>query len=114
MQYHINTNTVPLLCQSFSAPTILSLLGIDVSNHSFHGRDMSSDILEPQSNDIEDNTIFLEDTYQGRWAAVISNGYKYVLSKNGIPWVSLLYVRMKDLLCMTYNCPVFPLNSYLI
>merc|ERR1719276_229076 len=70
------------------APTILSLLGINVDEYDFHGGDMSSDILEPQSNEEEeDNTIFLEDTYQGRWAAVISNRYKYVVSKSGIPWL---------------------------
>jgi len=48
---------------------------------------MSSDILDPQTSFEEDNTIFLEDTYQGRWAAVVSSGYKYVVSKSGIPWL---------------------------
>ena len=74
----------------FIAPTILSLIGVNINEYDFHGQDMSSDIFNSQSDDEEDNTIFLEDTYQGRWAAVISNGYKFVLSKSGIPWVSLL------------------------
>ena len=79
-----------------------------MDDYDFHGGDMSSDILEPQSNEEEeDNTIFLEDTYQGRWAAVISNGYKYVVSKSGIPWVSLAFSTdaIPDVYDeRTYNC----------
>ena len=80
----------------------MSLIDIDIKEYDFHGQDMSSDIFNSQSDDEEDNTIFLEDTYQGRWAAVISNGYKFVLSKSGIPWVSLFLSNI-DTVAVLYS-----------
>jgi hypothetical protein len=72
------------------APTILSLMGVNIpSNVPFQGVDGSEELTSSQlltSN--EHQIIYSFDTGNTpTWAAAIKDSYKFVVSKNDIPWL---------------------------
>jgi len=75
---HINTDF---------APTLLSLVGIDTTNQTFHGEDRTSELLDSSTLISEDkNRIVVSIT--GFWAAITTSRFKLVLASSyNTPWL---------------------------
>lgn len=67
-------------------PTLLSLLGVDVSESVFHGKDAAIDFLNP-TMEIEEDRIVYMTSAAGRWVAAANSQYKLVLSPIDTPWL---------------------------
>mmetsp|Transcript_25627 Transcript_25627/g.38050 ORF Transcript_25627/g.38050 Transcript_25627/m.38050 type:complete len:627 (-) Transcript_25627:594-2474(-) len=69
-------------------PTILSMVGIDVSNYAFEGTDRSKDLHSPEKLILDENSlVFSADTWEGTWASCMTSRYKLVLSNSEMPWL---------------------------
>jgi len=69
------------------APTILSLMGIDHSNITFQGKDISNQITNDFRTGYRRQVRFTVDTQNGAWAAAVDRQYKLVVSKHDAPFL---------------------------
>jgi len=74
-------------------PTILSIMGIDHSDMTFHGMDGSAEIINGTPYNWNKRMRFMTDTKQAKWAAAVDQNYKLVLGRNGPP---ILFDLKKD------------------
>jgi uncharacterized sulfatase len=67
-------------------PTILGLMNVDHSKHSFHGEDLSADFTGNAKVLKHDRIVYITNAF-GRWVAAVDNRYKLVLSPSDSPWL---------------------------
>ena len=69
-------------------PTILNMVGIEISDYRFEGIDRSKDLQSTETTVLDDNAlVFSADTWAGTWASCMTSRYKLVLSNSDIPWL---------------------------
>jgi len=68
------------------SPTILGLMGIDLSEYKFHGADASRDFMDPDQHTGDERIVYLTNA-AGRWVAAVNYRYKLVLSPMDKPWL---------------------------
>jgi uncharacterized sulfatase len=86
-------------------PTILGLMNINHSAHTFHGIDASNDFTSQKKKVMNDRIVYLTNAHSN-WVAAVNNRYKLVLSPVDKPW---LFDLEKDPDEMTnfYNNPEY-------
>jgi len=67
-------------------PTILGLMGVDLSSYNFHGMDASDDFKSKKKNIVDDRIVYITNA-NSRWVAAVNNQYKLVLSPIDTPWL---------------------------
>ena len=77
------------------APTILSLMGVDVTVFDFQGVDASQDILSSQMLVKDGSQVVI--SFRSDWMAAIKDGYKYIVGK-GNPWLNDLNVDPEEMI----------------
>ena len=87
------------------APTILGLMDVDLSSHSFHGEDSSKDFTNKDKLIKDDRIVYMTNAY-GRWVAAVNNRYKLVLSPTDSPWLFDLK-KNPDETINFYNDPAY-------
>ena len=63
-------------------PTLLNLVGIDTSDLGLTGLDASGDLMNEGMLISDDNQLRFIDKTKGKWAAAVTQRYKFVLSPN--------------------------------
>lgn len=86
-------------------PTILGLMNVDHSAHSFHGIDASTDFSSPEIHVKNDRIVYITNAFS-RWVAAVNNRYKLVLSPSDKPWLFDLE-KDPDELINFYNDPAY-------
>ena len=61
-------------------PTLLNLLGIDTSEYRLPGLDFSGELMNEATFISDENQLRFIDMAEGRWAAAVSQRYKFILS----------------------------------
>ena len=86
------------------APTILSLMGVDVDGSdsdatgmNFQGVDASQDLLSTQKLIKDGSQIVISFTTERAWVAAIKDGYKYIVQANGEPWLYDLNIDPEEM-----------------
>ena len=67
-------------------PTILGLMGVDLSSYNFHGINASDDFKSKKKNIVNDRIVYITNA-NSRWVAAVNNQYKLVLSPLDKPWL---------------------------
>ncbi len=67
-------------------PTILGLMNIYHSVHSFHGVDFSNEFANRKMKINDDRIVYITNAL-GKWVAAVNTRYKLVLSPSDKPWL---------------------------
>lgn len=67
-------------------PTILVLMDIQPLEQTFHGMDLSAEILSNEAVSFEDRVVYITNA-GSRWVAAVNSRYKLVLSPSDPPWL---------------------------
>jgi len=86
------------------APTILSLMGVDVDGSdsdatgmNFQGLYASQDLLSTWKLIKDGSQNVISFTTERQWVAAIKDGYKYIVQANGEPWQYDLNIDSKEM-----------------
>ncbi|WP_189361600.1 sulfatase-like hydrolase/transferase [Algibacter mikhailovii] len=82
-------------------PTVLGLMGVDLSSYNFHGTNASVDFNNKKKKIVDDRIVYITNANK-RWVAAVNNQYKLVLSPKDKPWLFDLK-RDPDELVNYYN-----------